>query len=79
MNREEILEKVEEIFQDVLDQDDLSLKESDTPNEVEDWDSIANVDIIVAVEGEFDLSFGIERVQNIKSVKDIIDLVQELA
>ena len=77
MNRNEILGRVQEIFRDVLDNDDLILNESHTPNQVENWDSIANVDILMGVEGEFGVKFPLEKIQKIQKVSDIINLLEQ--
>ena len=50
MTHEAILEKLNEIFQDIFDDDSLVITETTTANDVEDWDSIEHINLIDAVE-----------------------------
>ena len=43
----EAFKTIENIFKDVLDNQNISLKKNDTPENIEDWDSIANINIII--------------------------------
>jgi len=70
------LSKVQEIFRDILDTTNLVIDERSTPETVEGWDSIANVNIIIAVEEDFGVKFDVQDLQNIKSVGDILTAIQ---
>ena len=69
------LKVIENIFRDVLDNSKLAISEDSTPLTVEGWDSIANVNILVAIEGEFRIKFNVDEIQSIQSVGDYINLV----
>lgn len=77
MNKSDILLKLQSIFRDVLDQADLQINESSSPDTIEGWDSIVNVNIIMAVEEDFGVSFSVDELQTVKSVASIIELIQK--
>ena len=67
--------KVIEIFQDILDVDLDSLSLDATPETITEWDSMATVNITVAIEEEFELKFKLEDIQNLKNISDFVNLV----
>lgn len=56
MNRTEILEKLNEVFHDVFDNNDIVVTEQTNANDIEEWDSLIHITLISAVEDEFDVS-----------------------
>ena len=72
MNRTEILEKLNEVFHDVFDNNDIVVTEQTNANDIEEWDSL-----ISAVEDEFDVSFDMKTVVSMKNVGDMIDAIEE--
>lgn len=73
MERKEILEKLNEIFIDVFDDMDLKISENITNEDIEDWDSLMHISLIVSIEKSFNVKFSIEEVTNMKSIARIID------
>ena len=78
MNREEIFEKLTEVFADVFDDEDLEISETITSDDVEGWDSLAHINLIGSIEDEFGIKFAMEDLKNLESVSKIIDRSQEL-
>ncbi len=76
MERNDILKKLQEIFADNLDADNLILSESTTADEVEGWDSLTHVQLVVAVEKGFKIRFNAKEIQNWKNVGEMIDSIQ---
>ena len=66
-----------EIFQDILDVKKGTVNLNSTSSDIDEWDSVATVNIIVALEDEFRIKFKLEDIQEVKSVKDFVELVQE--
>ena len=66
-----------EIFEDILDVKKGTVKLSSNSSDINEWDSIATVNIIVALEDEFRIKFKLEDIQTVKSVQDFVDLVQK--
>tara|TARA_B110000027_G_C15960327_1_gene229612 strand:+ start:252 stop:482 length:231 start_codon:yes stop_codon:yes gene_type:complete len=65
-----------EIFQDILDlkKGIINLKTAST--DIDQWDSVATVNIIIALEDEFGIKFKLEDIQEAKTVQDFVELVQ---
>jgi len=70
----DVISKMTDIVKDVLDLDDLTLTEATTASEVEDWDSIMHVEIIVAIEEEFGIKFTTMEIEKFDTVGDIASL-----
>ena len=65
-----------EIFQDILDVKKGTVSLKTTPSDFDQWDSVATVNIIVALEEEFEIKFKLEDIQTVDTVQDFVDLVQ---
>jgi len=76
VTRSEILEKINGVVQDILGNDELNLTETTSPKDVDRWDSISNINIIMTLEGEFNIRFGLGELESMLTVKDIIDGVE---
>lgn len=77
MDRTEILEKLNEVFHDVFDNNDIVVTEQTNANDIEEWDSLIHITLISAVEDEFDVSFDMKTVVSMKNVGDMIDAIEE--
>lgn len=65
-----------EIFQDILDVKKGTVSLKTTFSDIDQWDSVATVNIIVALEEEFGIKFKLEDIQTLETVQDFADLVQ---
>ena len=77
MSREEVLSIVNEIFIDVFDDEDIVINDNTTANDIEDWDSLEQVNLIVAIEKKFVMKFKMEEVYSMKNVGEMIDIILE--
>lgn len=73
MDNTEILKAVKEIFIDVLDNPNIILNEESTANDVNDWDSLNHIRLIVAIEKHFKIRFTSQEVSRWKNVGEMID------
>ncbi len=73
----EILAKINEIVCDQLDEDDIVLTPQTAASDVDGWDSLAHIRIVVAIEEEFGIQFQTTEITALKNVGDLIALVQE--
>ncbi|MBR1631741.1 MAG: acyl carrier protein [Paludibacteraceae bacterium] len=79
MNREEIIDRLTDIFQDVLDRDDISLTDQTTAQDIEEWDSLSHVQLIVAIERQFGIRFTSREIMMWQNVGQMTDsLMQKL-
>lgn len=77
MERKEILEKMEEIFTDVMDLKDIKLKDETSADDIEEWDSLSHIQIIVAIEKTFGIKFYSQEMITWKNVGDMVDCIQK--
>ena len=73
---ETILEKLQLIFRDVFDDGRLSIGRESNAETVEGWDSLAHINLVSAVEQEFDIRFALGELETLKNVGEMIDLIQ---
>lgn len=77
MERKVIFEKLNEIFQDILDDEDIQLTDDTTANDVEEWDSLSHIQLVVAVEKAFDIKFTSMEIIKWKNVGEMVDSILE--
>jgi acyl carrier protein len=75
MDKSEALKKVNEIFIDVLDIQDIVLTESTTANDVEEWDSLTHIQLVVGIEKKLKIRFTSKEIQSWKNVGEMIDCI----
>lgn len=75
MQESEVLEKITEIFREVLELPNLILTPQTVAADVEGWDSISHIDIIVRVEKEFAVKFTLREIQKLSRLGDLIELI----
>ena len=61
MTREEVFATLNEVFQDVFDDESITVNEETTADDIEDWDSLEHINLIAAVEQEFGMKFTMGR------------------
>ena len=77
MERSEILAKVEEIFRDELEVDDLVLTDETTADDVEEWDSLSHVQLVAAMEEAFGIEFKSLEILSWENIGDLIDSIEK--
>lgn len=77
MERQEIYAKVTEIFKDVLDLEDIELTDETTADDVEEWDSLTHIQLVVAIEKAFGIKFTSGEILRWKNVGEMIDCISE--
>lgn len=75
MTQEEIMAKLNEIFQDVFDDEAIIVTEKTTANDIDDWDSIEHINLIEAVEQEFHMQFRMQEVSGMKNVGEMAEII----
>ena len=68
---EEILKQVNDVFKDVLDNDSINIRENTTADDVEEWDSLSHIQLVVAVEKYFKIRFTSSEINNFKNVGEM--------
>lgn len=75
MDKTQILAEVQEIFQDVLDNEDIELTSETVADDIEEWDSLSHIQLIVAIEKHFKLKFTSKEILSWKNVGEMIDCI----
>ena len=76
MNRQEIFEKLNEIFSDVFDED-ITVTPETTANDIEEWDSLTHITLISEVEDAFGIKFAMKDVLGMKNVGEMVDIIRK--
>ena len=70
---EDIIKQLNKIFRDVLDNDAIALTEHTTANDLEDWDSLNHIHLVVEIENHFNISFTSGEMQSWKKIGDLAE------
>ncbi len=75
MSKEEVFEKLNEVFRDVFDDEDITVTETTTADDIEDWDSLEHINLLAAVEQEFGMKFNMGQVVSMKNVGEMAEII----
>ena len=75
MERNQILAEVQEIFRDVLDNEEIELQNATTADDIEEWDSLTHIQLIVAIEKHFKIKFTSKEILSWQNVGQMIDCI----
>lgn len=79
MTREEVMKKLNEIFCNVFDDETIVLTNETNANDIEDWDSLEQINLIVNIENEFGMMFDMSEVSDLANVGEMADLIMRKA
>lgn len=75
MERKEIFSKLNEIFINVLDLDECNLTDETNANDIEEWDSLSHIQLIVAIEKRFGIKFTSLEIMKWRNVGELVDSI----
>jgi acyl carrier protein len=73
----DILAQLQPLFREVLDRPQLNITRQSKASSVEGWDSLAHMNLLVAIEQEFGVSFTLAELEEMKSVGDMVDMIEK--
>jgi acyl carrier protein len=73
MDKTTALRQVEEIFRDILDDNEIVLTPETTADDVEGWDSLSHIQLIVAIEKRFKIKFTAREIMSWQNVGEMLD------
>lgn len=77
MEKTEIFSKLHEIFLDVFDLDELELTDETSANDIEEWDSLSHIQLIVAIEKAFGIKFTSLEIMKWRNVGEMVTSMLE--
>ncbi|OAF15457.1 acyl carrier protein [Bradyrhizobium centrolobii] len=79
MEKAEVYSKLTAVFQDVFDEDDLTLTPHTTADDVDGWDSLSHIRLVLAVSKAFGVKFSASEIGGLKNVGEFADLIEKKA
>ena len=77
MNKNNIKEKLQSVFVDVFDDEDLRISNSTNSDDIEEWDSLNHIALVLSIEKCFNIRFITGEVLSLKDVGEMIQLLEE--
>ena len=78
MDKTEIFDAVQDIFRDNFDDEELVITDDTSAEDIEDWDSLEQINLLTAMEKKFSLKFKLEDVRGLANVGDLLRLIEKL-
>ena len=78
MDKASILSAVQDIFRENFDDESLVIGPETCADDIEDWDSLEQINLLTAIEKKFNIKFKLADVRNLKNVGDLLDLVARM-
>lgn len=75
MEKSQILDEVQAIFREVLDNEEIVLASETTADDIEEWDSLTHIQLIVAIEKHFKIRFTSREILSWQNVGQLIDSI----
>lgn len=75
MEKEKVLEAITGIFREVLDENSITLITDTTANDVEGWDSLSHIQLVVAIEKHFKIRFTSKEIQSWNNIDNMLDTI----
>ncbi len=76
MANDHIYRQLDEIFRDVFDDDSITLTPETTASDIEGWDSVAHVDLIVSIETRMKIKFKTSELGNLHNVGQLVGIIE---
>jgi len=77
MERNDVFKQVNEIFIDVLDNESIVLSDQTTAADIDEWDSLNHIHLVVTIEKKFKVHFSSKEIQSWDNVGEMVDSIYE--
>ncbi|HOW58890.1 MAG TPA: acyl carrier protein [Candidatus Omnitrophota bacterium] len=72
----ELKDQLNQVFCEVFDNDEIAIRPEMTANDIDGWDSLSHVNLIVAIEAKFKIKFSTKELLTFKNIGDLLTAVQ---
>ncbi|MGN0656366.1 MAG: acyl carrier protein [Ruminiclostridium sp.] len=72
----EIYERLNSVFREFFDDEEIELDEETTADDIEDWDSLNHITLMAAVEDEFGIRFTMGEVSGMENVGEMVEIIK---
>lgn len=79
VQRQKILDRLNDVFRDVFEDETIHVTEMTTAAEIDGWDSLMHITLISAVEDAFDIKFKMKDIVGMKNVGDMVSILEQEA
>ena len=74
-NYDDVINSCLEIFRTVFSDPQLSVNATTSASDIADWDSLAQIRLLMAMEQTFEIQFSLDEVQDLQNVGEIVELI----
>lgn len=71
-----VRDRMNKVFREIFEDPTISLKDETTAQDVEGWDSLRHIDLIMQLEEEFNLRFTVDDITGLKNVGEMIAMLE---
>jgi len=75
MTHEEIRTKIQDIFRDTFNDENILIDDNTNADDIDEWDSFNHINLVSAIEKAFDIKFALGELQELSNVGDMIKLM----
>lgn len=75
MERAEVFNKLNDIFEDVLDLEGVELTDASSADDYDEWDSLANIQLVIAIQKAFNVKFNSAEILTWNNVGDMVNCI----
>ena len=77
MDREQVYRQLNEVFREVFDDETIILNDQTTADDIDDWDSLEHINLMIEVEYAFGIKFNMGEINNLKNVGELVDIIMK--
>ena len=75
LDREKVVDRLNDVFRDIFDDDDIAVTDATVAADIDGWDSLAHITLILGVEREFRIKMTAAEVGSLENVGQMIDVI----
>lgn len=75
MDKTFVWTKLTQIFQELFDDDQIVIGHETTADDIEEWDSLSHIQLMIAIEKAFDMRFNTGEIAHLVNVGEMVDLI----